>query len=131
MATLDEIRQERQRISERLAQLDAERTKLSDQLDELETAERVMTRFSGKADSTKGRKTGHPAGTTPATPGKHRVPDGRPRVQRAAPEMKERRIGIGRRRVERRNPKRFLIMPSWQSAVYVICRARRLPCAIR
>jgi hypothetical protein len=29
MATLDEIGQERQRISERLAQLDAERTKLA------------------------------------------------------------------------------------------------------
>ncbi len=34
MATLDEIGQERQRISERLAQLDAERTKLSDQLND-------------------------------------------------------------------------------------------------
>jgi hypothetical protein len=70
MATLDEIVQERQRISERLTQLDAERTKLSEQLNDLVTAERVMTR---KADSTKGRKTGHSAGTTPATPGKHRA----------------------------------------------------------
>jgi len=78
MATLDEIGQERQRISERLAQLDAERTKLSEQLNDLVTAERVMTRFGGKAHSTKGRKTGHAAGTTPATPGKHRVPDGQP-----------------------------------------------------
>src|SRR5260370_131040 len=72
MATLDEIGQERQRISERLAQLDAERTKLSEQLNDLVTAERVMTRFGGKADSTPGPKTGHAAGTTPATPGKPR-----------------------------------------------------------
>src|SRR5437016_4870142 len=41
MATVDEVVQERQRISERLTQLDTERTKLSDQLNELETAERV------------------------------------------------------------------------------------------
>jgi hypothetical protein len=81
MATLDEIGQERQRISERLAQLDAERTKLSEQLNELETAERVLTRFGGKADKTNGRRKGHPAGTQPATPGKHRAPK-RPGAQR-------------------------------------------------
>ena len=73
MATLDEIGQEKHRVSERLAQLDAERTQLSDQLSELETAERVLTRFGGKADTTKGRRRGHPAGTTLATPGKHQV----------------------------------------------------------
>jgi hypothetical protein len=73
MATLDEITQERQRISERLAQLDAERTKLSDQLNELETAARVLKRFGGKADTTKGRRRGHMAGTTLATRGKHQV----------------------------------------------------------
>jgi hypothetical protein len=76
MATLDEIVQERQRISERLMQLDTERTKLSDQLNDLETAARVLTRFSGKAGTTKGRRRGHPAGTTPATPGKHRAQGG-------------------------------------------------------
>src|ERR1700720_1112807 len=45
MATLDEIGREKQRISERLAQLDAERTKLSDQLNDLEIAARVLKRF--------------------------------------------------------------------------------------
>jgi hypothetical protein len=73
MATLDEIGQERQRISERLAQLDTERTKLSDQLNDLETAARVLKRFGGKADTTKGRRREHPAGTALATPGKHQV----------------------------------------------------------
>jgi hypothetical protein len=73
MAALDEIGQERQRISERLAQLDAERTKLSDQLNELETAARILKRFGGKADTTRGRRRGRPAGTTLATPGKHQV----------------------------------------------------------
>jgi hypothetical protein len=44
---LDEISQERQRISERLARLEAERSKLAEQLSELEAAERVLTRFEG------------------------------------------------------------------------------------
>jgi hypothetical protein len=66
MATLDEIGQEKQRISERLARLDAERTKLGDQLNDLEIAERVLTRFGGKADTTEGRRRGRPARTAPA-----------------------------------------------------------------
>jgi hypothetical protein len=66
MATLDEIGQEKQRISERLARLDTERTKLGDQLNELEIAERVLTRFGGKADTTERRRRGRPAGTAPA-----------------------------------------------------------------
>jgi hypothetical protein len=36
MASMDEIGQEKQRISERLARLDAERIRLGDQLNELE-----------------------------------------------------------------------------------------------
>jgi hypothetical protein len=66
MATVDEIGQEKQRISERLARLDAERTKLGDQLNELEIAERVLTRFGGKVDTTERRRRGRPARTAPA-----------------------------------------------------------------
>jgi hypothetical protein len=66
MATLDEIGQQKQRISERLARLDAERTKLGDQLSELEIADRVLTRFGGKADTTEGRRRGRPARRAPA-----------------------------------------------------------------
>src|SRR5258705_11480487 len=58
MATLDEIGQEKQRISERLARLDGERTKLGDQLNELEIAERILTRFGGKAEATETRRRG-------------------------------------------------------------------------
>jgi AcrR family transcriptional regulator len=47
MAMLDQIAQERQRISERLTRVDAERTKLSGQLDELEVTERALKRFGG------------------------------------------------------------------------------------
>src|SRR6201987_6203389 len=66
MATLDEIGQEKQRISERLARIDAERTKLADQLSELEITERVLTRFGGSAATTDRRRRGRPARTAPA-----------------------------------------------------------------
>ena len=44
--------QEKQRISERIERLDAEREKMRAQLDELETAERVLKRFDGEAGTT-------------------------------------------------------------------------------
>ena len=65
MATLDEIGQEKQKVSERLARLDAERAKLGAQLNELEVAERVITRF-GKVETTERRRRGRPARTAPA-----------------------------------------------------------------
>ena len=49
MATVEEIGQEKQRIAERLARLDAERAKLAEQLNELEIAERVLSRFGRAA----------------------------------------------------------------------------------
>jgi hypothetical protein len=67
MTTLME--QEKQRISERLARLDAEREKLSGQLNELEIAERVLARFAGKAVTTEKRRRERPAITTPAAAG--------------------------------------------------------------
>ena len=75
MATLEEIGQEKQRISERLARLDAERAKLGEQLNELEIAERVLTRFGGKGDTIERRRRGRPARTAPAT-GAERRPRG-------------------------------------------------------
>ena len=69
MATLDEIGQEKQRISARLARLDGERTKLGNQLNELEIAERILTRFGGKAEATEKRRRGRPARTAPAAGG--------------------------------------------------------------
>jgi len=66
MATLDEIGQEKQRVSERLARIEAERTKLADQLNELEITERVLTRFGGSADTAERRRRGRPTRTAPA-----------------------------------------------------------------
>jgi hypothetical protein len=79
MATLDEIGQEKQKVSERLARLDAEREKLGAQLNELEVAERVLTRF-GRTAPAVGRRRGRPARTAPA-PAATR---GRARAARAA-----------------------------------------------
>ena len=68
MATLDEIRQEKQRVSERLARLDTERARLANQLCELEIAERALTRF-GRAVRTKRRRRGGLATTASAAGG--------------------------------------------------------------
>ena len=66
MAMLDQIGQDKQRISERLMRLDAERTKLSDQLNELEIAERALSRFGGKGAATEKRRRGWAAKTATA-----------------------------------------------------------------
>jgi hypothetical protein len=46
MATLDEITNEKQRVSEALARIDAQREKLAGQLAELEATERVLARYN-------------------------------------------------------------------------------------
>lgn len=71
MTTLNEIGQEKQRISERLTRLDADRTKLSEQLHELEIAERALKRFGGKAVATAKRGRGRIERTV-STPGEKR-----------------------------------------------------------
>jgi hypothetical protein len=48
MTVLDQIGQDKQRISDRLARLDAERAKLISQLAEFEVAARALGRFGGK-----------------------------------------------------------------------------------
>ena len=62
MSTLDEITKEKQRVSEALARVDAQRQKLTGQLSELEATERVLGRH-GKG--TQARRT-DPARTTRA-----------------------------------------------------------------
>jgi hypothetical protein len=74
MATLDEIGQAKQRISERLARLDSDRAKLAEQLNELEIAERVLSRF-GKGETGASRRRGRPAkAAPPASPGARQRP---------------------------------------------------------
>src|SRR5258708_29801797 len=64
MATLDDITQERKRIAERLARLDAERVKLAEELAELEAAERVLARLD---QSRPGRRTRRAKAEAPAS----------------------------------------------------------------
>jgi hypothetical protein len=71
MSTL--MGQEKQRISDRLERLDAEREKLSAQLNELEIAERVLARFGGKAVTTGKRGRARPAKNAPAAGAKRRA----------------------------------------------------------
>jgi hypothetical protein len=65
MATLDEIGEEKQRVSERLARLDTERARLADQLNELEIADRVLTVFGRRGLRTTRRRE-NLAATAPA-----------------------------------------------------------------
>jgi hypothetical protein len=58
---LEQIGQDKQRISERLMRLDSERTKLSDQLNELEIAERALSRFGAKGVTAEKRRSGRVA----------------------------------------------------------------------
>ena len=46
-----DIAQEKQRVSEQLEKVDAERSRLQDRLNELEVAERVLSRFGQKAST--------------------------------------------------------------------------------
>ena len=56
MSTLDEITQEKQRVSEALARVDAQREKLVSQLGELEATERVLARYSKGAPARRMRQ---------------------------------------------------------------------------
>jgi hypothetical protein len=60
MSTLDEVSKEKQRVSEALARVDAQREKLTSELSELEATERVLTRYS---KGTQSRRT--PSARTP------------------------------------------------------------------
>src|SRR5947209_1057881 len=75
MATLDEIGQEKQRVSERLARLDTERARLADQLGELEIAERVLTQFGNRAVRIERRRRGGVATTAPEADGERSARD--------------------------------------------------------
>jgi hypothetical protein len=74
MATLDEIGKEKQRISEALARVDAQREKLAGQLSELEATERVLARYSKgtQAKRTVSRKASTTEAAAPAQSGRRR-----------------------------------------------------------
>ena len=61
MTVLDQIGQDKQWVSERLMRLDVERTKLCDQLNELEIAERALKRFDRNGATAEKQKRGRAA----------------------------------------------------------------------
>ena len=83
MATLDEISKEKQRVSEALARIDAQREKLVGQLSELEATERVGARYSKGPRARKMASARTPiAATEAAAPARS---GGRPRTTAAKP----------------------------------------------
>jgi hypothetical protein len=66
MAILDKIAQEKQRVSGRLARLDTERARLSQELGELEIADRLLTQFGRQGMRTERRRRASLAATAPA-----------------------------------------------------------------
>jgi hypothetical protein len=82
MPTLDEITKEKQRVSEALARVDAQREKLTSQLSELEATERVLARYSRSMQARKPSSATMPtAATDAAAPARRR---GRPSTAIAA-----------------------------------------------
>ena len=73
MSTLDEITKEKQRVSEALARVDAQREKLTGQLGELEATERVLARYSKGRQAKKAVSARTPTtATKAAAPARHR-----------------------------------------------------------
>jgi hypothetical protein len=83
MSTLDEITKEKQRVSEALAHVDAQRAKLTGQLDELEATERVLARY-GRGTQPK-RTASAKTATTATKAAAPARPRGRPRTATATP----------------------------------------------
>ena len=83
MSTLDEITKEKQRVSEALARIDAQRETLAGQLSELEATERVLARYSKGTPARKTASAETPtAATKTAAPARSR---GRSRTTAAKP----------------------------------------------
>jgi len=79
---LDQITQQKQRISERLTLVDAERAKLSVQLDELGVAERALKRFSGNGAAREKPRKERVAKAAKATDAKPEAADTKPKMAR-------------------------------------------------
>ncbi len=94
---LNQINAEKAKVSERLARLDADRTKIATQLTDLETAERVLARVSKAPPARRPRSTSAAeAKASNATRGRGRPPKaGTSKL--AGGEPSARRLGLGER----------------------------------
>jgi len=82
MPVLDDIAAQRQRLSERLARVEAERHKLADEIAELDTAERVLSRMAPRTAA--GARRGRRDRATEATEMPSRPPARRGRARSTA-----------------------------------------------
>jgi len=86
MPIMAEVTQEKQRVSDQLAKIDAERSNLQERLNELEIAERVLSRFGKQKGETQRR--GRPAGSqSKQASGNGESPRVSARRQRGAPPV--------------------------------------------
>ena len=74
MSTLDEITKEKQRVSEALARVNAQRERLASQLNELEATERVLARYSKGAPTRRTSSAKAPRTATAGAPARSRGP---------------------------------------------------------
>jgi hypothetical protein len=86
MSAVDEITKEKQRVSEALMRVDAQREKLTGQLSELEAAERVLARYSKGAPARRTASTKAPTRSQTTAPAQSRR---RPRTTAANPAGRE------------------------------------------
>jgi hypothetical protein len=92
MPIMTDLAEQRQRISDQLAKVDAERSKLQDRLSELEVAERVLARFGKQKGVTQRR--GRPAGPRSQAAGDGEAARTSPR-QKPAPAPKGQSMPLG------------------------------------
>src|SRR6266851_852611 len=93
MPVMVDVTQEKQRISDQLVKIDAERSKLQAQFNELEIAERVLSRFGKKTGET--RRPGRPASPSKQVTdgGESRSPVSARRSRAARPEGRSMPLG--------------------------------------
>jgi hypothetical protein len=99
MSTLDEITKEKQRASEALARVDAQREKLTRQLGELEATERVLARYSKGTHARKTSSAKAPItateSVTPARPrGRKRATTARAAGKRSSPSLNDQVLAL-------------------------------------
>ena len=100
MSTLDEITKEKQRVSEALARVDAQREKLTSQLSELEATERVLARYSkgtpaGRTASAKTPTTATQAAAPARQRGRRRATTAKPAIgKRGSSSLSDRVLAL-------------------------------------
>jgi hypothetical protein len=100
MAILDEISNEKQRVSEALARVDAQREKLAGELAELEATERVLARYSKGSGMRRTTLTGAGSAAAPARAG-GRMTGKRPASTRSSSSLSDQVLALATGKTQR------------------------------